>query len=306
MKTTPASPLRWPCACACFAPAPAAALSRRGFFTGLLAAGAAPLLAAAPAAARAADAECQRSSLAGLVPAADVEMAARQEYVQLMRQAQNKNVLAAANDPQLERLRYIARRMIPFTVSCNERARDWKWEVQLLRTDSLNAFCMPGGKIAFFSGILSKLKLSDDEVAIIMGHETSHALLEHARERMAKSGGTSMGLRMLSALLGLGNLGDLAAQAGAQLLSLKYSRDDESEADALGLLLAARSGYDPRAGVTLWQKMAQAGAGRAPPAWLSTHPAGTDRIREIERRLPRAQPEFERAPRPDRHFPAAG
>ncbi|MBL8289859.1 MAG: M48 family metallopeptidase [Rubrivivax sp.] len=308
MKTNAVTPSAWPpaLACSCCARGPGAALSRRGFFTGLVAAGAAPLLAGMPAPAAAADPECHRSSLADLVPAADVEAAARQEYLQLMQEAKGKNVLAAADDPQLERLRYIAARMIPLTVSCNERARAWKWEVQLLRTDSLNAFCMPGGKIAFFSGILSKLKLSDDEVAIIMGHETSHALLEHARERMAKSGGTSMGLRALSALLGLGNLGDLAAQAGAQLLSLKYSRDDEGEADALGLLLAARSGYDPRAGVSLWQKMAQASAGRAPPAWLSTHPAGPDRIREIERRLPRAQPEFERAARPDRRFPAAG
>jgi predicted Zn-dependent protease len=322
MKTIPASPLSLAGRCSCFAHAPGAGLSRRGFFTGLLAAGAAPpLLAGAPAAARAADAECHRSSLAGLVPAADVEMAARQEYVlglgypggpevemaarqeyvQLRRQAQNKTVLAAANDPQLERLRYIARRMIPFTTSCNERARDWKWEVQLLRTDSLNAFCMPGGKIAFFSGILSKLKLSDDEVAIIMGHETSHALLEHARERMAKSGGTSLGLRALSALLGLGNLGDLAAQAGAQLLSLKYSRDDESEADALGLLLAARSGYDPRAGVTLWQKMMSANKG-APPQWLSTHPSGKTRIKDMEDHMGRVQPMFAQAAKPDRQF----
>lgn len=304
MNTTALSPLS--SSCPCLAHAPGAGLSRRGFFTGLLAAGALPLLAGAPAVAEAADPECQRSSLAGLVPAADVEAAARQEYLQLMRQAQSKNVLAAPDDPQLERLRYIARRMIPLAVSCNERAREWKWDVQLLRTDSLNAFCMPGGKIAFFSGILSRLKLSDDEVAVIMGHEAGHALLEHARERMAKSGGTSLGLRVLSALLGLGNLGDLAAQAGAQLLSLKYGRDDEREADALGLLLAARAGYDPRAGVSLWQKMAQASSGRAPPAWLSTHPAGPDRIREIERRLPRAQPEFERAARPERRFPAAG
>ncbi|MFO1297649.1 MAG: M48 family metallopeptidase [Rubrivivax sp.] len=186
-------------------------------------------------------------------------------------------------------MRYIARRMIPFTVSCNERARDWKWEVQLLRTDSLNAFCMPGGKIAFFSGILSKLKLSDDEVAIIMGHETSHALLRtraraHGQERRHQHG--------LAHAVGAAGPGQPRRPGGAGRRAapgLKYSRDDESEADALGLLLAARSGYDPRAGVTLWQKMAQAGAGRAPPAWLSTHPAGTDRIREIERRLPRAR-----------------
>ncbi|MBL8345505.1 MAG: M48 family metallopeptidase [Rubrivivax sp.] len=277
---------------------------RRRLFTGLLAGAAAPLLGLGGNAS-AADPECKRSRLAGAVPAETVEGAARQQYVQLMREAQGKNALAPADDPQLQRLRYIAARMIPLAPACNERAREWKWEVQLLRSNALNAFCMPGGKIAFFSGILSRLKLSDDEVAMIMGHEAAHALLEHARERMAKSTGTNFGLRLLAAVFGLGNLGDMAAQGLSQLASLKFSRDDESEADALGLVLAARAGYDPRAGVSLWQKMGAANGGKAPPAWLSTHPAGPERVKEIEQRLPRALPEFQRAAQPDRRFPVA-
>ena len=288
------------CSCARARGAP----RRRLFTTLLLATGAAPLLGGAGRS-LAAEPECKRSRAADLVPAAQIEGAAQQQYLQLVREAQSKNALAAAGDAQLERLRYIARRIIPLTLSCNERAREWRWEVQLVRSNALNAFCMPGGKIAFFSGILSRLKLSDDEVAVIMGHEIAHALLEHARERMAKSAGTSLGLRLLSALFGLGNLGDLAAQYGSQLLSLKFSRDDEGEADALGLLLAARAGYDPRAGVSLWQKMAAASAGKAPPAWLSTHPAGPERIKEIEQRLPRTLPEFRRAAPPERRFPSA-
>ncbi len=279
-------------------------LQRRRLFTGLLAGAAVPLLGLGGNA-HAADPECKRSRLAGAVPAETVEGAARQQYVQLMREAQGKNALAPADDPQLQRLRYIAARMIPLTPACNERAREWKWEVQLLRSNALNAFCMPGGKIAFFSGILSRLKLSDDEVAMIMGHEAAHALLEHARERMAKSTGTNVGLRLLAAVFGLGNLGDIAAQGLSQLASLKFSRDDESEADALGLVLAARAGYDPRAGVSLWQKMGAANGGKAPPAWLSTHPAGPERVKEIEQRLPRALPEFQRAAQPERRFPVA-
>ncbi|MCW5634006.1 MAG: M48 family metallopeptidase [Rubrivivax sp.] len=277
---------------------------RRRLFTALLAAGAAPLLGA-PSGAAAADPECKRSMAAGVWPADQVEGMARQEYLQLMREAQGKNVLAPPGDPQLERLRYIARRIIPFTAACNARAREWRWEVNLLRSDSLNAFCMPGGKIAFFSGILSRLKLGDDEVAVIMGHEAAHALLEHARERLTKSTGTSLLLRFGAALLGLGNLGDLAAQGLSQLASLKFSRDDEAEADALGLLLAARAGYDPAAGVSLWRKMGQASGGKTPPAWLSTHPAGPQRIKEIEQRLPRVLAEFQRAATPDRRFPVA-
>lgn len=297
---TPAQALPGGPVCACAGHA----VQRRRLFTGLLAGAAAPLLGLGGNAS-AADPECKRSRLAGAVPAETVEGAARQQYVQLMREAQGKNALAPADDPQLQRLRYIAARMIPLAPACNERAREWKWEVQLLRSNALNAFCMPGGKIAFFSGILSRLKLSDDEVAMIMGHEAAHALLEHARERMAKSTGTNVGLRLLAAVFGLGNIGDMAAQGLSQLASLKFSRDDESEADALGLVLAARAGYDPRAGVSLWQKMGAANGGKAPPAWLSTHPAGPERVKEIEQRLPRALPEFQRAAQPDRRFPVA-
>ena len=272
-------------------------LQRRAF-TGLLLAG-----AAAPAAALIP--ECKRSSVARLIPADQVEGAAQQQYAQLLREARSQTALASDESTQAQRLRYIAGRIIPQAPACNDRAARWKWEINLLGSQQINAFCMPGGKIAFFSGILTKLKLSDDEVAIVMGHEVAHALLEHARERMAKNTGTSLGLRLGAAVLGLGGLGDVAAQGAANLISLKFSRDDEGEADALGLILAARAGYDPRAGVTLWQKMGAQSGGSAPPAWLSTHPAGAARIREIESRLPRVLPDYQAAERPPRKFPPA-
>ncbi|HRD83689.1 MAG TPA: M48 family metallopeptidase, partial [Rubrivivax sp.] len=195
--------------------------------------------------------ECKRSSLAKAVPADQVEAAARQQYRQMLQQASNERALVSTDEPQLQRLRSIAARIIPFTPACNPRASEWRWEVNLIASRSINAFCMPGGKIAFFYGILAELQLDDDEVAMIMGHEAAHALLEHAREQMSKGALTTGGLRLLSALFGLGQLGDLAAQAGAQLLTLKFSRDDEGEADRLGLQMAARAGYDPRSGVTL-------------------------------------------------------
>jgi predicted Zn-dependent protease len=274
---------------------------RRRFST-LLAAGALAPLAVATPAADAQTAQCKRSRAAKLIPADTVEGSAGQQYASMMREAQGQGALAPASHPQVQRLRYIAGRMIPFTAECNGRASGWRWEVNLLGSKQINAFCMPGGKIAFFSGILSQLQLDDNEVAMIMGHEVAHALLEHARERMAKSTATNVGLRVGAALLGLGNLGDVGAQYGAQLLSLKFSRDDETEADRLGLVLAARAGYDPRAGVTLWQKMARATGGKAPPQWLSTHPAGETRIRDIEGKLPGVLPTFEAAAKPDRRF----
>ena len=184
---------------------------------------------------------------------------------------------------------------------CQPRARGWKWEVSLIGSKELNAFCMPGGKIAFYFGILQQLQLNDDEVAMIMGHEAAHALREHARERMGKTAATRIGAGLVSALLGLGSTGDTLLNMGSQLLTLKFSREDESEADLIGIELAARAGYDPAAGVTLWQKMAEASKG-APPQFISTHPSGPTRIRDIQDNLPKVQPLYQRAPRPTQRF----
>ena len=241
------------------------------------------------------------SSFAKLVPAEQVERAAAQQFLQMQQQAEAKRVLAPDGHPQLVRLRYIAQRLIPFTPPWNPRATTWRWEVMLIGNNQINAFCMPGGKIAFFLGILSRLQLSDDEVAMIMGHEMAHALREHARERMGKSFATRGTLEIVAALLGLGSAGRYAAGMGEQMLSLVFSRDDESEADLVGMELAARAGYDPASGVTLWQKMAAVSQG-APPEFLSTHPSGTTRIKDIQANLKKVEGLYERAEKPARQF----
>ena len=270
-------------------------LHARRLFTGLLAAtAAAPALAAIP--------ECRRSAFSKAIPADQIEQSAQQQYRQMLQQASSQRGLAPADHPQVKRLRAIAERMIPFAPECNERARSWRWEVNLIGSPDINAFCMPGGKIGFFYGILARLQLSDDEVAVIMGHEIAHALLEHAREQMGKNTVTQQGLRLGAALLGLGSVGDLAAQVGSQLLSLTYSRSDESEADGLGLVMSSRAGYRPEAGVSLWRKMMDASGGKAPPKLLSTHPASADRIRDLESRMARVQPLYEAAAKPPRVF----
>ena len=233
------------------------------------------------------------SSLAGLVPAADVEKAANQQYHELLQQAASKRALAQPGDPQLERVRGVAQRLIPHALPWNPRAATWRWEVNLIRTNSINAFCMPGGKIAVFTGIMGQLQLTDDELAMVIGHEMAHALREHARERIAKSAATNIGANILSQVLGLGQLGQTLTGYGAQLLSLRFSRGDESEADLVGMEIAARAGYDPRAAISLWQKMGRASK-NAPPEWLSTHPSGASRIAELERNLPRVMPLYER------------
>ncbi|MES2977457.1 MAG: M48 family metallopeptidase [Pseudomonadota bacterium] len=238
----------------------------------------------------------KNSGFAKLVPAEEIEAAAVQQYSAMLKEAASKKALGPPDHPQVQRLRRIAQRLIPYTDEWNPRAKNWKWEVNLIGSNQINAFCMPGGKIAFYTGILEQLQLTDDEVAQVMGHEIAHALREHARARMGKGAATSMGANVLSQLFGLGDLGRTVAGFGVELLNMKFGRGDESEADLVGLELAARAGYDPRAGVSLWKKM-EAKAQGGPPQWLSTHPAGSTRISDIERNLPRVMPIYERARR---------
>ncbi len=243
----------------------------------------------------------KKSWIGGLVPPEQLEQAAQQQYLEMRKRAAQQGALAPADNPQLVRLRAIAERIVPYSYEWNDRARQWKWEVSLFGSRQINAFCMPGGKIAFFHGLLERLQLSDDEVAMVMGHEIAHALREHARERVGKTVATRGAIEIGSALLGLGSGGRYLADMGGQLVTLKFGRDDETEADLVGMELAARAGYDPRAGITLWNKMAAANKG-TPPEWLSTHPSGGSRIKDIDANLAKVMPLYERAAKPGRRF----
>ena len=239
----------------------------------------------------------RRSRVISLVSAEELERTAARQYAELLRQAAAQGALAPPDHPQEQRLRRIADRLIAQTPRFNERAAAWKWEVNLIGSKQINAFCMPGGKIAFFSGILSSLALTDDEVAIVMGHEIAHALREHGRERVGKQRIAQVGTVIAAiggALLGMGDLGGQVASGAAQLTMLKYGRDDETEADLVGLDLAARAGFDPRAGILVWQKMAAASKGQ-PPQWISSHPSHSTRIQEISRVLDKVMPLYARA-----------
>ena len=230
-----------------------------------------------------------------LVPAEQIEQSSAQEYRRMLQAAQAHDALAGGGNPQIQRLRHIGEKLIPHAYPWNSRAKDWHWEVNLIGNKQINAFCMPGGKIAFFTGIIDQLKLSDDEIAMVMGHEIAHALREHARERMAKQGMTAVGTSIVAQLFGLGYLGQSVTNYGARMLTLEFSREDESEADLVGMELAARAGYDPRAGVTLWQKMGAATGGNKGSPYFSTHPSNAQRIRDIEANLPKVMPLYARA-----------
>lgn len=229
------------------------------------------------------------SRVRSIVPEEQVNEASRQQYVEMMGAAQKQGVLVGANDPQLKRLRAVAQRLIPYSTRWNQAASQWQWQVNLIKSPDVNAFCMPGGRIGFYTGIIDKLALTDDEIAVVMGHEIAHALREHGRERMAKSSLTSIGARVGGALVagifGIdpGITGAVANTVG-QGVVLKFSRDEEREADLVGLDISARAGYDPRAGIVLWRKM-DALNERAPIELFSTHPGGTTRIKDMEKNM---------------------
>lgn len=230
-----------------------------------------------------------------LISSVELEKSAAKGYAQLQAEAVKKGSLNT--DPALtQRVRMIARRIQPLTGVFRQDAPGWKWEVNVINSDELNAFCMPGGKIAFYSGLIKQLNLSDDEIAIVMGHEIAHALREHSREQVSAALAAQTAIGVGAALLGLGDAtASLADSAYRALLATRFSRSHEAEADRIGLELSARAGYDPRAGVALWQKMLKAGGGNRPPAFLSTHPAETERIEQIQSLLPTVMPLYEAA-----------
>jgi predicted Zn-dependent protease len=229
-----------------------------------------------------------------LVSSKEVNASAAKQYAQVTTQAQQKGVLN--RDPaQTARVRAIAGRLIPQTTVFRPDASGWRWEVNVISSTELNAWCMPGGKIAVYSGLIDKLKLSDDEIAAVMGHEIAHALREHARERISQQMATSAVVGIGAAVLGVGQAGaDLGSLVAQVTFTLPNSRTHEIEADRIGVELAARAGFDPRGAVTVWQKLAKAGDG-GPPQFLSTHPSPENRIKDLEVYAQRVMPLYEAA-----------
>ncbi len=229
-----------------------------------------------------------------VVPESMVNRSAAQQYLQMKEQADSRGMLNR-DAPQVTRVRAIAERLIPQGRRFNAEAGNWAWEVNVVDSPAINAFCMPGGKVMVFRGIVEKLQLADDELAAVIGHEIAHALLQHGRARMSEAVLKNVGVNLAALYFGLGDLGATAlAQAAQVAITLPYSRSHETDADLAGIELAARAGYDPRAAVTLWRKMAAAGDGQ-PPQFLSTHPGHDSRIRDIEANLAKVLPLYERA-----------
>jgi predicted Zn-dependent protease len=226
----------------------------------------------------------------------EVDKAAAQAYQQTMQEAAKKGALNR-NPAQVQRIRAISNRLIPTTAAFRKDAPSWKWEVNVLSSKEINAWCMPGGKMAVYTGLIEQLNVTDEELAAVMGHEIAHALREHGRERASQQVAQQTIIGIGAALLGIGDLGASLANVVADVtIGLPYSRRFETEADRIGVELAARAGYDPRAAISLWQKMIKASGG-GPPQLLSTHPAPEARIQDLQEYSARVMPLYQAAKR---------
>ncbi|MBV4456726.1 M48 family metallopeptidase [Pseudomonas sp. COR58] len=227
-----------------------------------------------------------------------------QELDQMYAQSYQKTVGEASGKGALDktsadarRVQAIADRLIAQAPNFRPDAAQWQWEVNLIKSDELNANCGPGGKIIFYTGLIDGLQLTDDEIAAVMGHEIAHALREHSREAMSKAYGIELAKQGATALLGLSSESLAAADAAVKYaMTLPNSRANENEADLIGLELAARAGYNPNAAITLWNKMSKASEG-APPEFMSTHPASSSRIASLQAAIPKVMPLYEKAPK---------
>lgn len=227
-----------------------------------------------------------------ILPSDQIVQMSYQGYAETKKEAAAKGQLDQ-NPEQVRRVAAVAKRLIPHTTIYRKDAASWDWEVHVLTSPDINAYCMPGGKIMFYSGILEKLQMTDGEIAAVMGHEIAHALREHGRERMSEQVISQLGLQVLTAT---GKISPTNAQLlGAGLtyaVMMPHGRGQETEADEMGLELMARAGYDPHEAVSLWKKMAAAG-GAKPPEILSSHPADEKRMARLQELLPRVMPLYQ-------------
>jgi predicted Zn-dependent protease len=229
-----------------------------------------------------------------LVSEQEVEQSAQKAYADELGKAEDKHALNA--DPeQLRRVRAISERLIRQTTVFRSDAAQWQWQINVQTTDEVNAYCMPGGKIMVYSGLIDKLQLTDDELAAVIGHEMAHALREHSREAVSRQYAEQLGLGAVGALAGLSDASlELAGMVTNVTFSLPHSRVQESEADRIGLELMARAGYEPHAALRLWQKMSQLNQGGT-PVFLATHPSSSTRLADLTALMPKVLPLYEAA-----------
>jgi predicted Zn-dependent protease len=219
----------------------------------------------------------------------------RQAYAQEMGKYQKEGKLVT--DPRLlNRVRVITERLVGQVVKMRPDSAQWQWSVQVIDDPkTVNAWCMAGGRMAIYTGLIQKVDPTDDELAQVMGHEIAHALANHTAERMSTAMAANAGIIAAGLMSDRpGQAMALAAAAATVAIKLPNSRTSENEADQIGIELAAKAGYDPRAAITLWQKMAKVGGG-APPEFLSTHPSDETRQQRLGALAPKMMPYYQSA-----------
>ncbi len=222
----------------------------------------------------------RKQYMSSLVSEQQLQQEAATQYSTLISQARVQGALDV-NAAQTRRVQTIARRLIAQVGVFRPDAAQWNWQVHVLKSSDVNAWCMPGGKIAVYTGLIEQLKASDAELAAVIGHEIAHALREHTREQVSQKMAANVGLSVLAVVTGSQATADLGGTLTEVMFTLPNSRTHEIEADRMGVELAARAGYDPYAAVTLWEKMGSLGGG-GQPEFLSTHPSASTRIADLK------------------------
>lgn len=236
----------------------------------------------------------RKQYMSGMVSETALEQEAAQQYASLVGQAKAQGALDV-DAAQTQRVKSITQKLIQQVGAFRPDAANWKWETHVLNSSEVNAWCMPGGKIAVYTGLINQIKPTDAELAAVIGHEMAHALREHSREQVSQQMATNLGLSVLSAVTGAGATADLGSALSEVMFTLPNSRTHEAEADRIGVELAARAGYDPRAAVTLWQKMGALSAGSSPPEFLSTHPSAASRSADLTAAANKVMPLYQQA-----------
>jgi len=229
-----------------------------------------------------------------LIPSATLEQQSADEYVQILGEARRTKHLLGDDNPLVKRAREIANREIPFALKWNDRSKNWKWEVNVVRSDEIRMYCLPGGKIVIYSGLIDRLRLNDNELGMMIGHEIAHALREHARDRLGRQQAAQLSTGTIPPLFGFADISSTPLELAEQLLAMRYTPADETEADVIGSEIASRAGYDPRAAITLWKKI-DARTRRTPNGFIWMHPYDAARVHDLMKRLPDMMPLYAKA-----------
>lgn len=229
-----------------------------------------------------------------LISEEEIEKSAGESYAEVLAEAK-KNGILNTNKATVQRVQKIAGSLIAQTAVFRKDALSWDWQVNVISDETVNAWCMPGGKIVVYTGIIDSLRLTDGELAAVMGHEIAHALKEHSREQASQSGLQNLGIATAASILGLGDGGTELLGIAAQLtIGLPFSRKHETEADHIGTELMARAGFDPYEAVNIWKKMSGATTA-AVPEIMSTHPSHESRIADLQTIAGKVYPLYEAA-----------